>query len=130
MQNDHSQIVNLSSQTLSEDEKNVLSKGLSYVPTVRYSSFEWVKDIELFVGKLKWARFFWNKELEAIKSMDLEHGDLEGIQTLRGLLEENEMFMESSPFTNLRTKGTKNPRYKIPPKLMSSWNPWKEISRV
>lgn len=57
-QTDDLQVMNLSDYILSEDKNNLLRKGIIFVPMNRYNCFEWVKDFNLFIRKVRWARHF------------------------------------------------------------------------
>ncbi|XP_075172137.1 putative C-mannosyltransferase DPY19L4 [Anomaloglossus baeobatrachus] len=105
------QIINLSSCSLSEKQYDVLKKGLSFVPTNDFNCFHWVKDLQLFGRKLKWRKFFLNNDRENCKRMGLTEEDLEGYQSLMGLLQEQSTTSENGlgPFTRLRGKSKKMP---------------------
>lgn len=55
---DENQIINLTTYSFTMHELSVLKKGLGFVPITRFSSFTWIKDIHVFVRKLKWKSFF------------------------------------------------------------------------
>lgn len=54
---DHLQIIYLTDHRLSRDELRLLQKELGFVPTTRFDVFVWLKDIDLFVQKIKWRKF-------------------------------------------------------------------------
>lgn len=108
---DQLQDVNLSALTLTWDKLKVLKKGLSFVPTTKFDDFEWTKDLNLFVRKLKWARFF-HKKKEKCTDFGVDMEDLEGMEVLEGLLEEGTRPIGEGPFTMLRNKNCKPPPFK------------------
>lgn len=103
------QVINLSQHKLTKYETELLQRGLSFVPTSRYNSFHWVKDINLFVRKIKWARFFENKDRERAHDLGLDQTDLVGLRILEELEEENEKVQGLGPFTDLKKKSKKYP---------------------
>lgn len=54
-------VLNLSSKTLSNSEKSVLSKGFSFCPTPRVDHIRLHEDIQAFCESLRW-RWFWHTE--------------------------------------------------------------------
>lgn len=100
------QIINISQHILTTDETKQFQKGLSFVPTSQYNSFHWVKDVNLFIRKIKWARFFLNKDRERSSDLGL---DQTGLRTLEELLEEGNRLQGTGPFTDLKRKSKKYP---------------------
>lgn len=87
----------------------VLSKGLSYVPTTTYDSFNWIKDINLFVRKLKWHKVFRQKDRKTCDELGITLEDLTCVSDLTDLLDDNDRDRREGPFTNCRMKSTLMP---------------------
>lgn len=89
-------------------EVGILEKGLSFVPSNRFKAFTWVKDLNLFVRKLKWHKFFKHKDLNEAEGLGIDLTDLYGIRDLTSLLEDNET-PQFKGHTTLKPKSTKMP---------------------
>lgn len=48
MEVDTRQIINLTDW--------VLKKGMGFVPTTKYNPFDWIKNLNLFIWKVKWKK--------------------------------------------------------------------------
>lgn len=84
-------IINLSSHTLTEAEKEVLSLGLSFCPSRSLDNFEVVKDIFLFARKLLFKSMYTKtKKSEEIIAPNLKTADFKALRDLNLLLQENE----------------------------------------
>lgn len=93
----------------SAEEHSILSKGLIFVPTTRFDNFGWVKDLNLFIRRLKWAMFFNKKNKRECQAYGLEQNDWEGFKTLESLWAGSNRELEEGPFTSFHTKSRKNP---------------------
>lgn len=76
----------------------MLKKGLSFVPMTRFDDFEWMKDLNLFIRRAKWVRFFYKKK-DKCSDFGLDLDDLEGMEVLEDLLEEGKRPSGEGPFT-------------------------------
>lgn len=103
------QIINLTDHILTVDETRLLKKGLGFVPTTRFDPFLWTKDIDLFIRKLKWKKFFKHNDRERCIQLGLSEEDLQGVDILHDLLSENERGLGSGPFTELHPVSKRAP---------------------
>lgn len=90
-------------------EVSLLQKGLGFVPTTKFDCFTWLKDLDLFIRKLKWKKFFKQKDIQECIDLGISEEDLPGIITLSSLLDDNTRMAGEGPFTDLRSKSRRNP---------------------
>ncbi|KAM4038417.1 uncharacterized protein ACNLHF_016739 [Anomaloglossus baeobatrachus] len=90
-------------------DMNILSKGLSFVPTERFDPFMWTKDLALFGRKLKWKKFFETTESSKYNSLGITPEDRETFDNLLELDNEGLRQPGLGPFTNLKKKSEKQP---------------------
>lgn len=92
-------IINLSSHVLTNEEKNLLSLGLSFCPSAALDKLSIVKDIFLFARRLFYKTIFWKGDeedplnLSEEENLDLSvHGELDPniLQEILALLEAQE----------------------------------------
>lgn len=98
----------MSDRILTENETEVLKKGLSFVPHNRFKAFTWIKDLNLFVRKLKWHKFFKNQDRNEADNLGIDLVDLQGIRDLSDLLGDNEN-AQARGYTTLKPKSTRMP---------------------
>lgn len=53
-------------------EHDVLCKGISFVPPTRFYVFTWIKDLHLFVQKLKWRKFLTLNDRKLCRELGLK----------------------------------------------------------
>lgn len=97
---DEMQIINLSDHILTDDEILILSQP------PKYNSFEWTKNINMFIRKDRWAKFVYKRNKRMCNDVGLEMSYLEGIETLKSLYEESNRPVGEGPFTELHNKST------------------------
>lgn len=87
---------------------NILCKGLSFVPLPKYNTFKWTTDINLFVRKLKWKKFF---SIQARKEAAELGIPPDMLQDVRLLYDIADTIPDSGqgPMTTLRGRNTKMP---------------------
>lgn len=102
---DNFQMINLSKQSLTVGEESLLKKGLGFVPITRFDPFVWLKDIHLFVRKVKWRKFFKTIDARRCEKLGITEDDLEGVY----ILTENERNPGDGPFTDLRPTSKRMP---------------------
>lgn len=95
--------------TLSTEELSLLKKGLGFVPTTRYDAFTWLKDIDLFLRKLRWKKFFKQHDDQTCHQLVISDEDLPGVRTLVELLDDNTRGYGEDPYTDLRPKSKQTP---------------------
>lgn len=83
-------IINLFHRKLTEITRKVLSRGLSFIPTTGFKTFTWGKDLNLFVRKCKWHKFYRMRNVAEAETLGLTREDLPGVKTVVDLLEESE----------------------------------------
>lgn len=66
-------------------EKNVLCKGLSFVPTPKFNLFDWTKDISLFSRKLRWQKYFCTRQRREALKLGIAPNMLEDVHLLYGI---------------------------------------------
>lgn len=103
------QIINLTSRALSTLELNVLSKGLSFVPTTNFCLFTWTKDLNLFIRRLKWHKFFKDSDRQTCARLGLSEGDSTTLHSICELGEEGSRCPGQGPFTDLEPSSRKMP---------------------
>ncbi|KAM4038358.1 uncharacterized protein ACNLHF_016669 [Anomaloglossus baeobatrachus] len=103
------QIVNLSRHRLSSNEEKILRSGLSFVPTTRFDAFNWVKDVHLFVRKLKWRKHFCLVNRKRSQELGISVDMLEDVDTLIELENEGTREIGKGPFSTLKNKSKKTP---------------------
>ncbi|KAM4034769.1 LOW QUALITY PROTEIN: uncharacterized protein ACNLHF_021459 [Anomaloglossus baeobatrachus] len=103
------QVVNLSSRTLSTADLSVLSKGLSFVPTTDYNDFESIKDLNLFIRKLKWKKYFIRDNKRVCSDLGISDDILEDVRFLYNLDVMGPDLTGRGPFTDLKLKSKKMP---------------------
>ncbi|CAH2296446.1 Hypothetical predicted protein, partial [Pelobates cultripes] len=59
-------IFNLTEQTLSAEQTEILSKGLKFAPTTDFNKFDFFIDVNHFIRRLSLKKFFFRKEQSAI----------------------------------------------------------------
>ncbi|CAJ0947719.1 unnamed protein product [Ranitomeya imitator] len=102
-------IINLSNHILTEPEKTILQAGLSFVPTTNFDPFTWVKDINLFLRKLRRKKFFANSDRNKCQQLGILPEDFEDVCLLADLAEEGDRNPGEGPFTDLKPRSTKMP---------------------
>lgn len=108
-----SNIINLSSYTLNAAETSLLQKGLSFVPVTKFKAFTWIKDLNLFVRKLKWHKFMKNTDQQTCAQLGIECKDLPDVRILADLWEEGARAPGEGPFTSLKLKSKRLPPLSI-----------------
>ncbi|CAJ0933284.1 unnamed protein product [Ranitomeya imitator] len=108
-ESDRNQIINLSSYDLSDTERQVLSKCLTFVPTMRFDPFTWIKDLDLFTRKLKWRRFFQKNDHQRCLQLGISMDDLTDLDILTELSEEGGRPGGEGPFSNLKPVSRRMP---------------------
>lgn len=79
----------------------ILCKGLTFVPTARFSTFSWIR-------KLKWNTFFQFKNVQEAQSLWITFNDLAGVRMLSARLDEGEGIRPGA-YTSLKPKSTRMP---------------------
>lgn len=78
----------------------VLSKGLSFVPTMDFDCFYWIKDLNLFVQRLKWQKVFKQKDRKTCTEFGITLDDLACVNDLTDLMSSNERDRSEGPYTS------------------------------
>lgn len=94
---------------MSSSELEILQKGISFVPSARFDLFTWIKDVNLFIRKLKWKKFFAVNNHKRSLELGLCPEDMERIDTLVSIMDEEDHDPSHGPFTSCRAKSTKMP---------------------
>ncbi|KAM4034381.1 alpha-2-macroglobulin-like protein 1 [Anomaloglossus baeobatrachus] len=96
--------------TVSEpDEEKVLAAGLTFVPTTRCDPFLWIKDINLFLRKLKWKKHFVITDRIKCQQLGIPVESLNDVRLLAGLAEESDREIGEGPFSDLKPKSVRLP---------------------
>ncbi|CAJ0961582.1 unnamed protein product [Ranitomeya imitator] len=106
---DDNQIINLSSYSLTMSEKQVLKKGLTFVTTMRFDPFTWIKDLNLFTRKLRWRNFFHKNDLQKCQQLGISAEDLCNFEILTELSEEGSRVAGEGPFSDLKPTSSRMP---------------------
>lgn len=69
----------------------------------------WIKDLHLFIRKLKWKKLFANNDLIRCEELGLDLSDIENMNILTELLSENKREPGQGPFIDLKRKSTRMP---------------------
>lgn len=84
-------VINLSQQPLTNAEKEILGKGLSFCPSEDIDKFEAIKDIQLFARKL-FLQQLYDKSIK--DGTQLKPQEAKAIDTLVSLLDENDLDLD------------------------------------
>lgn len=76
------QIIHLTTHRFTMYELSLLRKGLGFAPTTDYNAFMWIKDLNLFIRKVKWKSFFEKNNQARCLEQGLEESDLTGVEVL------------------------------------------------
>ncbi|CAJ0936833.1 unnamed protein product [Ranitomeya imitator] len=106
---DDNQVINLSSYILTMSEKQVLKKGLTFVPTMRFDPFTWIKDLNLFTRKLRWRNFFYKNDSQKCQQLGISVEDLSDLDILTELSEEGSRVAGEGPFSDLKPTSSRMP---------------------
>ncbi|XP_077130999.1 uncharacterized protein LOC143808979 [Ranitomeya variabilis] len=92
--NDRSKVINLSDHILTESQKLLLEKGLTFSPSSHLDKFEVVKDLHLFARKIILQKLHHRTDIDEIFSTEVEK---EALKNLEELLDENESEEDDPP---------------------------------
>ncbi|CAJ0967227.1 unnamed protein product [Ranitomeya imitator] len=90
-------------------DKQVLKKGLTFVPTMRFDPFTWIKDLNLFTRKLRWRNFFYKNDLQKCQQLGISAEDLNDFEILTELSEESSRVAGEGPFSDLKPTSSRMP---------------------
>ncbi|XP_075180996.1 uncharacterized protein LOC142251834 [Anomaloglossus baeobatrachus] len=102
-------VINLSERELNSIEIGLLKRGHSFVPTSNFDLFESVKDLNLFLRKLRWRKHFRRQDARICQDLDIPTDLLPDIRLLNSLELENPNLRGQGPFTTLRNKISNTP---------------------
>lgn len=84
-----------------------MSKGLTFVPTTKFNVFTWIKDLNLFIRKLKWHKFYKTIDQTQAQELGIDPEDLPTVRELMGLLDESNG--TGIGYTELKKKSVRMP---------------------
>ncbi|CAJ0932522.1 unnamed protein product [Ranitomeya imitator] len=96
-------------KVLNREEINLLSRGLSFVPTSDMDGFEVIKDLNLFVRQPKWKKFFVKENRKQCEILGIPDELLEDVQFLFHLADVDPNQEGRGPFTELKNKSSRMP---------------------